>query len=302
MIAGRPFLSGTRTVVLQRQAYGFRNWRTRLGTHRVAVDTINATFTKAFRLNTTRMLGPGRVVAISYSSAVARFLSESGAATLSGGPYVAIIAHWKVPTVSKPPGEPPSGPVHHPIAYDSASWVGLDGYTTGNISATDMLQAGIEQYIDTSRNANYRAWYNWYSPADGKTSQTNIAGFAVKNGDEIFVWVGYAGKTGYIYLANNTTGQPFSLTLPRPPNATSMGNTVEWIMEDPDYGYSSDATVSNSLAKFTPITFTSAIACNANGNTTNPMNCDSVNIEDANKKVLAQVVLGNETVAIDYVG
>jgi len=77
MLSCQPFVSSTRTVVLQRQAYGFRNWRTRLGTHRVAVDTINATFTKAFRLNTTRMLGPGRVVAISYSSAVARFLSES---------------------------------------------------------------------------------------------------------------------------------------------------------------------------------------------------------------------------------
>jgi hypothetical protein len=73
------------------------------------------------------------------------------------------------------------------------------------------LQAGIEQYIDTSGGATYRAWYNWYFPADGDTSQTNIANFLVKNVDEIFMWVGYgySGKThSYIYPANNTTGHP----------------------------------------------------------------------------------------------
>lgn len=225
----------------------------------------------------------------------------SGAVSFTGGPYVGICGIWTVPTVSNAPQPPSSYPSYdstHYIAYDSSSWVGMDGFG----ASTDVLQTGVEQYVDTSGNPHYVAWYEWSVPnppdiAPSYVYQTPIPDFPVSAGDEMFGWVSYLGTTaGVIYLANNTTGQHFSITLPPPPDATFSGNSVEWIMEDPDGGEGTNT----ALAKFTPVEFTFCLACSPSA--TNTLGDSTCNIETLDGQVLTSVTLGDYAVTIDFIG
>ena len=57
----------------------------------------------------------------------------------------------------------------------------------------------------------------------------------------------------------------------------------------------------SSLPKFTPVTFTSAMACN--GSTiNNPDTDDTCNVETSGGKVLTSVTLGSYTVTINFIG
>jgi hypothetical protein len=228
----------------------------------------------------------------------------SGAGTFKNGPYAGIIGSWLVPTVSKP-SEPPSGygswDYSHGILYDSSSWVGIDGWDLTTFLSNDVLQAGIEQYIDDSGTPNYVAWYEWYvpyGPPPSYVNQTNIP-VPVSPGDQICVVVQYMSKTaGFIDLINLTTGKWFSRTLQPPLGATFSGNTVEWIMECPDGGEDSGT----SLAKFTPVKFTFAQAFNASGaDVNNPKNDDTCDIQSGwDGKILTKVTRGDYSVTIDY--
>lgn len=218
----------------------------------------------------------------------------AGAGTFSGGPWTTIVGYWKVPTVSKP-----TEPAGAGGGWDSSSWLGIDGMDF-TIVSSDVLQAGVQQAVDSAGKASYIAWYEWYAPPTPTSPpyiwQTNIPNFPVSPGDQLYCSVQYVGKTaGTIYLANDTTGKHFSITLAPPPGATFSGNTVEWIMEDPDGGEPGTA-----LAKFTPVVFTSAMACNSTIN--NPNTDDTCNIETSGGKVLTKVILGSYTVTIDFTG
>jgi hypothetical protein len=223
----------------------------------------------------------------------------SGAATLSGGPYTGVVGMWKVPSVLTPPW-PPSGSLD-PDAYMSSSWIGLDGYNISVDDSMDVLQAGVDHDVDSGGHAHYDAWYEWYDEIDVEKNTgpnyvhaVSIPTVPITPGDEIFVSVQYIGKSfGYIWLANQTTGKHFTIVLAPPPNADFNGKSVEWIMEDPNYG--EDYT---ALAKFTPVTFTSAIACTAAGGTNNPENCDTLNIETSGERVLTSASVGNYTATI----
>jgi hypothetical protein len=219
----------------------------------------------------------------------------AGAGTFTGGPWNTIIGYWKVPTVSKP-----SEPAGAGGGWDSSSWLGIDGMNF-SITSSDVLQAGVQQTVDSSGKAAYVAWFEWFAPPESTSPpyiwQTNITNFPVSPGDQMYCSVQYVGKTaGTIYLANDTTGKYFSITLAPPPGATFAGNTVEWIMEDPDGGEPGTA-----LVKFTPVVFTSAMACNT-GTINNPDTDDKMNIEMTSGKVLTSVSLGNYTVTIDFIG
>ena len=86
--------------------------------------------------------------------------------------------------------------------------------------------------------------------------------------------VQYVGNNtaGQIYLANDSTGQNFSITLAPPTGATFNGSDAEWIMEAPDGG-----EPTSSLPSFSPVQFTTATACNNYNNVIgNPENGDYV--------------------------
>jgi len=64
------------------------------------------------------------------------------------------------------------------------------------------------------------------------------------------------GTAGLIYFGNVDTGDHFSITLSPPNGATMSGNTIEWIMEAPNFGL-----LQVMLPSFTPVNFTDAVGC-----------------------------------------
>ncbi len=139
-------------------------------------------------------------------------------------------------------------------------------------------------------------------PAPAYVYQTNINNFGVNPGDTVNCSVQYLnGVAGQINFANETTGKHISMTLVPPPGATFDGNSAEWIMEAPDGG-----EPISSLPRFTPVNFTSAFACSADGRTVgNPQGGDTwtvVNFSANPPKTLTAETLGNDAVTVTFAG
>ncbi len=218
----------------------------------------------------------------------------AGAGT-RGGKWSTVIGYWYIPTVSKPPE--PQGTEG---GWNSSSWIGIDGFYDSN----DVLQAGIQQHVDASGKATYVAWYEWYAPpksnSPGYVWQTNITNFPVSPGQQVYCSVQYTNNNtaGYISFANQDTGQHFSITLAPPPGATFNGQSVEWIMEAPDGG-----EPTSSLPRFSPVVFTSALACGANNTSANPATGDILNLTNAaGTTTLTSTIVGTDTAAISFTG
>jgi hypothetical protein len=209
------------------------------------------------------------------------------------GSFTTAIGFWVIPIVGVP-----AEPQGYEGGWNSSSWVGIDGFFTTN----DVLQAGIQQRVDGFGNASYVAWYEWFVANSDPNQfpyiyQTNITNFPVAPGQTIYCSVQYVSNNtaGQLYLANDTTGDHFSITLAPPTGASFNGSNAEWIMEAPDGGEPFAA-----LPSFSPVRFTSAAACN-NSATDNPLNGDFVNVVNGNQTLTA-VALGNDAVTIDFIG
>jgi hypothetical protein len=209
------------------------------------------------------------------------------------GQWATALGFWHIPSVSKPPE--PQGTEG---GWNSSSWVGMDGF-----GSNDVLQAGIQQRVAANGQAQYVAWYEWYAPPQPKSPgyiwQTNISNFPVSPGQQVYCSVQYINNktAGYLYFANESTGQHFSVALLPPPGANFNGDSMEWIMEAPDGG-----EPVSSLPNFTPVQFTTALGCNANGSLVgNPMHGDYINIV-YNNKVLTSVALANDAVTVAFKG
>jgi hypothetical protein len=146
--------------------------------------------------------------------------------------WTGVIGFWNIPTVSKP-----AEPQGIEGGWNSSSWVGMDGFNTPSLVSKDVLQAGIQQYVDANGQASNVAWYEWYAlpqpSSTGYIFQTNIPNFPVGAGYQVYCSVQYINNrtAGSIFFANETTGQHFSITLAPPPGATFRGNMIERIME-----------------------------------------------------------------------
>jgi hypothetical protein len=221
------------------------------------------------------------------------YTSTNWAGGIVQGQWATAIGYWVIPAVSKP-----TEPQGQEGGWNSSSWIGIDGF-----NSNDVLQAGIEQRVNAAGQASYVAWFEWYAPIQPNSPpyvyQTNISNFAVSPGQTVYCSVQYVNNktAGQIYFANQTTGQHFSITLAPPPGATFSGNCSEWIMEAPDGG-----ETFSSLPKFTPVHFTTAMTCGANGQTVgNPQNGDYINVVGFNK-TLTSVALANDSVTINFAG
>jgi hypothetical protein len=241
----------------------------------------------------------------------------SGAA-LTGGNWGGVVGFWHVPTVSQPPE--PAGPFYLPDGtlaqgWDSSSWVGIDGANFGDIADADVLQAGVQQAITVDGSVTYTAWYEWavagYSanpPGYPYVFQRNFMDFPVHAGDDIYCGVAYlSSEKGYIVFANETTGQHTSLTLKAPPGASFAGNTVEWIMEDPDGGLNEGV----SLAKFSQVKFEFAVGCRAGtaddlgqlfAETRSPGSGNTIDMQTDEGNYLTNTTANDFTVTIDFTG
>ncbi len=216
---------------------------------------------------------------------------------LEGGPWTTVLGQWAVPTVSKP-----TEPQGTEGGWNSSSWLGIDGFFISN----DVLQAGVQQKVNSAGQASYVAWYEWFVPGPYTQQelqaypyifQANIPNFPVSPGQTVYCSVQYVSKTaGAIYFANDITGQHFSITLMPPTGANFNGSTMEWIMEAPDGG-----EPTSSIPKFTPVNFTSAFGCS--GSTVgNPQNGNIVNLVNTSGKPLTSVSLASDEVTIDFIG
>jgi hypothetical protein len=239
-----------------------------------------------------------------------------GGCGLQGPPssWNGVQGFWNVPKVSRP-----SEPQGNLGGWDSSSWVGLDGYNISN----DVLQAGVQQTVNSAGQPAYVAWYEWIvspptnlpagTPVDnngyplawvgngGKYQyiyQTNLPNFKVTAGQSVVASIVYLGnEKGYVSFANLTTGQHFQLSLLPPPGASFNGSTVEWIMEMPNFGWPN-----TSLVKFTPVVFTDAFATTIGcGSAGLPANGNILNIVSNGKQLTSGSVNGT-TVTIDFVG
>jgi Peptidase A4 family len=212
------------------------------------------------------------------------------------GVWSGVIGQWEIPTVSQP-SEP--GGANPPGGWTSSSWVGLDGAYGGS---NDVLQAGVQQQVDSDGVASYVAWYEWFIPPQAGSPpyiyQTNIPNFPVSPGDTVFCSAQYIGHTaGHLYFLNTTNNSPpLSITLAPPPSATH-GDSAEWIMECNDYG-----EPKNSLPFFTPVKFSGGVACSGSIPSGNPINGDTWAILDAQGLDLTSTLLGDGTVGIFFVG
>jgi Peptidase A4 family len=132
--------------------------------------------------------------------------------------------------------------------------------------------------------------------------QVNIPNFKVSPGDSVTCSVQYIGNktAGQIAFKNVTTGVNFPITLVPPPGAAMSGNSAEWVIEVP--------TINNQYAHlpaFTPVAFTSSIACgldaSGRGLAGNPQNATETKIFDDKNRALTSTKLGDLAVTISYV-
>jgi hypothetical protein len=221
------------------------------------------------------------------------YTSDNWSGGVMQGQWATAFGFWNIPTVSKP-----AEPQGTEGGWNSSSWIGIDGF-----GSNDVLQAGIQQRVNAGGQAHYVAWFEWFAPpqvnSPGYIWQTDITNFAVSPGQQIYCSVQYINNktAGYLYFANEATGQHFSITLAPPPGANFNGDSMEWIMEAPDGG---EPTA--SLPSFTPVHFNTAMGCNAIGSVVgNPLSGDYINVV-YNGKTLTSVVLANDAVTVRFAG
>jgi hypothetical protein len=245
------------------------------------------------------------------------------------GGWTAVIAEWVVPVLSQP-SQPATtityGGGESFTGWWLSSWVGLDGDLP--INSTDLLQIGVAQQIDTHGNSFSWAWYEWWvnsAPASVVATFPFInaqtipsSTFMVNPGDTVIAAVTYvtdeSGATtgGHVSILNTSraTQNFVSLALPKPTGAQANGASAEWIVECPGGGEAGlFGQAAYSLAKFTPIDFTGAVACNCNASLSelvsgDPSAASLVNIETDTtpRKVLTATNPGTGTATITFIG
>ena len=144
----------------------------------------------------------------------------------AGTSFCGIQADWIVPDVYPP---------LQTQGYWIGSWIGLDGYT--GAGANFVLQAGIAQevyYQSGSLHRDIYPWYEWYPD-----NIVKIAGVPVSPGDFVVVIISTAMPPGQgsanatVYFANTTNGASMSVPISAPRGVQLVGNSAEWIVEQP---------------------------------------------------------------------
>ena len=131
------------------------------------------------------------------------------ASTPSGGKITYASSTWVVPAVQKKQGY-------------SSSWVGVDGYSNGNL-----IQTGTEQDYSGGRLV-YRAWWEILPAAE-----TIIPSLTIHPGDTMSASVkNTSGNKWVISITDVTTGKTFSINK----TYNGPGTSAEWIQEAPSSG------------------------------------------------------------------
>lgn len=206
-----------------------------------AMDAIRAK--RSFRSSNANRVGfndtDGTANAASFNWAGVA-ISQPGVTEVSGT--------FTVPQPQMPPGGDPS------VSYCGVAWVGIDGWTNGDLIQTGVLWCVFE---------NETSWDPWYEYLPGFI--TTYDGVTVSAGSVVTVT---ATKTGDnsgvttltvdgITVSHTFSGEGYSLP----------GTSAEWIVED--YELSTIGPVYVPFADFGSVTFTEATAV-VNGTTITP--------------------------------
>jgi Peptidase A4 family len=122
------------------------------------------------------------------------------------GTWASVTGTWRVPTVTVP--DEPAGANG---GWNSTSWIGIDGEVT-----TDVLQAGIEQSVDSNGQASYFAWFEWASPSFKVTlNETSplCPSIASVNGYTFMTWKGDGNDNINISVALPQLNSPRNFTV-----------------------------------------------------------------------------------------
>jgi hypothetical protein len=125
------------------------------------------------------------------------FTGTQWAGSVVKGTWVSATGNWTVPTVSQPTeAQGTSG------GWDSSSWVGIDGFNgTGFTGSNDVLQAGVQQFVNARGAASYVAWFEWFVPTAAQGTITGISNGKVVLGDTTPMAPALTSLNGHIYLA-----------------------------------------------------------------------------------------------------
>jgi Peptidase A4 family len=144
----------------------------------------------------------------------------------AGQSFCGIQAEWVVPDVYPP---------LQTQGYWIGSWIGLDGYI--GAGANIVLQAGVGQdvyYQNGSIHRDIFPWYEWYPD-----NMVKIGGVPVSPGDLVVVIIstamppGQSSTNATVYFANTTNGASMSVPVSAPSGVQLVGNSAEWIVEQP---------------------------------------------------------------------
>jgi hypothetical protein len=155
-------------------------------------------------------------------------------------PASSIYAQWVVPDVAD---VDPGGEV-----LNAGFWIGIDD---AGDESPDILQAGISVNVHGS-DVQWYAWTEWFDTTNHVPS-AKVANFPVAVGDTIAMLVAVMEPNlGRVMMANVTAGHATIVHMPAPGEVTSVGRTVEWVVESPDG--------SHGLPMFEPFEFTDCFA------------------------------------------
>jgi Peptidase A4 family len=141
----------------------------------------------------------------------AGWASSNWSGYAKSGTYTRVTGQWVVPGVSR----------SNKPTYSSA-WVGIDGFTNGNL-----IQTGTESDY-YSGSAHYGAWWEILPAAE-----TVIPAIAVHPGDHMSAAITKgSGSTWTISITDTTTGKSFSTNQ----SYSGPGTSAEWIEEAPSVG------------------------------------------------------------------
>ncbi|MGD0959798.1 MAG: G1 family glutamic endopeptidase [Methylomonas sp.] len=173
----------------------------------------------------------------------------------------------------------------------SSQWVGFDGVTS-----SDVLQAGIEADAVCSGTATseyYGAWFEWYP-----NYSYRLTNFSIAPGDtiDVQVWYTTTAPNGHAYFANYQTGVSGSVAFYIPGGVKFEGNSVEWILEQPEVNGSQAV-----LPDYVSDTFNSAGASSTASGSVSPGSCadcssmDNIEMVSSSNVPLTTVTLSGKS-------
>ena len=171
----------------------------------------------------------------------------------TGSTYSAVTASWRVPSVTCPGGASNSS---------ASQWVGIDG-----VSDFSVEQDGTDANC-TGTAASYGAWYEMYgdSAVNGgaevplSSGCTGVPSCTVNAGDSITASVAVDVSGNWTLSISDATAPDvwsYSTTIAW---TTPARDSVEWIVERPEYCSSQGGCQIRPLANFGTVQFTSATA------------------------------------------